>query len=256
MTRRIGVLDWGIGGIDALDRLRRARPDLDWVYHSDAGVTPYGRLPHDVLAARLAEVVAELEVELVVVACNAASTVLGEVDLGVPAIGVIAPGLETVLATDHQVLGLIGGERTIASRVWEEPLARAGRRVHARVAQPLSAHVEAGRLSGPELEADLDTILAPLSGVEALILACTHYPAVRGPIAERLPGVVLLDPVDALVERVLEQLPPTSARMGSLRALTSGDPRATRAAAIAAFGVDPGEVTCRRTRSPSSRPPG
>ncbi|MCA9491689.1 MAG: aspartate/glutamate racemase family protein, partial [Myxococcales bacterium] len=146
---RVGVLDWGIGGVDALDRLRRLRPDLDLVYHSDAGTTPYGRLSRDALASRVSEVVAGLGVDLVVVACNAASTVLGELDLRVPAIGVIEPGLEAALATEHRVLGLVGGERTIASGVWERPLVRAGRRVVARAAQPLSAHVEAGRLEGP-----------------------------------------------------------------------------------------------------------
>lgn len=240
---RVGVIDWGIGGIDTLGRLGRARPDLDLVYFSDAGTTPYGRLPRETLARRVEEVVAGLGVDLVVVACNAASSVLPELDLPVPAVGVIEPGLRAVLRTDHQVLGLIGGERTILSRVWEEPLARAGRRVVARVAQPLSAHVEAGRLRGPEVEADLDAILEPLIGSEAVVLACTHYPALAAPIAARLPGVALIDPVDALVDAVVQVLPAAGPRRGSVHASTTGDPSATRAGAIAAFGFDPGEVS-------------
>lgn len=241
---RVGVLDWGIGGVDALARLRAARPDLDLVYHSDAGTTPYGRCSREALARRVADVADGLGVELVVVACNAASTVLDAVRT--PAVGVIEPGLRAALSTPYLGFGVIGGERTITSGVWEAPLRAAGRRVVARVAQPLSAHVEAGRTSGSEVEADLDVILAPLRGQEAAILACTHYPALRGPIAARLPGTALLDPVDALVEEVLGRLGPSTGREGTLRVLTTGDPDAMRTSARAAFGVELGRIELLR----------
>lgn len=236
MSARLGILDWGIGGVDALRRLRGRYPKLAMTYWSDSGFTPYGKVPAPALAARLTEVAARMSVTHLVVACNAASTVLDEAPLPIPTVGVIAPGVALALRSPARILGLIGGRRTIASGAWERPLVAAGREVRARIAQPLSAHVEAGRLAGPELERDLAGILAPLTGIEVLILACTHYPAIAGAIARQLPGVALLDPVDALHDAVAAW-PLDVGAGGDLRVVTTGDPGATREAAHRAFGV-------------------
>lgn len=242
---RVGVLDWGIGGVDTLARLRARLPELPLTYWSDSGFTPYGKVAAPALAARVAAVARRMDVTHLIVACNAASTVLDMADLPVPTLGVIAPGVAFALASPARTFGLIGGERTIASGAWERPLVAAGRAVYARVAQPLSAHVEAGRLDGAALERDLDAILAPLDGaVDALILACTHYPAIAAPIRQRLPGVPLIDPVDALVDAVLDAWPVAGARGAGTRVLTTGSRAATREAARRAFGFgcDPTEV--------------
>jgi glutamate racemase len=241
---RVGVLDWGIGGVDALARLRARFPRLPLTYWSDSGFAPYGKVPARALAARVAAVARRMDVSHLVVACNAASTVLDEADLPVPTLGVISPGVALALASPARSFGVIGGERTIASGAWERPLVAAGRTVRARVAQPLSAHVEAGRLDGAALERDLDAILAPLAGVEALILACTHYPAIAGPIRRRLPGVPLVDPVDALIDAAADVWRLADRGDGALRVLTTGAAAETRWAALRAFGVtlDPTEV--------------
>jgi len=238
---RLGVLDWGIGGVDALSRLRARYPRLPMTYWSDSGFTPYGKVPADALAERVASVARRMEVSHLVIACNAASTVLDHTAMPVPTLGVIAPGVALALASEARTLGVIGGERTIASGAWEQPLTAAGRVVRARVAQPLSAHVEAGRLAGPALERDLDQILAPLTGVDALVLACTHYPALAPAIARRLPGVSLIDPVDGLLDAVTDWTL-GAGDSGPTRVLTTGDPAATRAAALRAFGVELGAV--------------
>ena len=205
---RLGVLDWGIGGLDAFRRLRARFPDVAMAYASDSGFTPYGRVPAQELRARVELMARRLGATHLVIACNAASTVLEDGPLGLPTLGVIGPGVAAALATPYARFGLIGGERTIRSGAWERPLSAAGREVVARIAQPLSAHVEAGRLSGPELDRDLDEILAPFKGAappEALILACTHYPALADALRRHLPGVALIDPVPALVETAATQ---------------------------------------------------
>ncbi|HEY8269331.1 MAG TPA: hypothetical protein VIG33_00460 [Pseudobdellovibrionaceae bacterium] len=43
----------------------------------------------------------------------------------------------------------------------------------------------------------LQQILTPLKGYEALVLACTHYPAVSAQIQKFLPSTQLLDPAEA-----------------------------------------------------------
>jgi glutamate racemase len=110
----------------------------------------------------------------------------------------------------------------------------------------LSAHIEAGTTETRRCAADLDRILAPLAGVDAVLLACTHYPAIRGSIAERLPGVTLLDPAEAVVERVLERaLVPAPGAADIF--LTTGDPRAFERGAKRAWGL---EVECPAVARP------
>ncbi len=96
----------------------------------------------------------------------------------------------------------MGGRRTIAAGHYRRGLARRGRVVLSRVAQPLSAHIEAGRTGSPEFRSDLANILAPLRHVDALVLACTHYPAARDWFAAALPHATLIDPAERMAAAI------------------------------------------------------
>ena len=239
---KLGVLDWGIGGVDFHRRLRARHAGVATVYWSDSGATPYGKLGRDALAGRVAAVARALKgrgVTHLVVACNAASTVLGHPALttvGLPICGVIAPAIAATLATPARRVGVIGGRRTVRSGLYRRALLAAGRRVHQRIAQPLSALVERGELDTPTLHAELTRILAPLTGVDALVLACTHYTALLAPIRALLPGVAMIDPAAATLAEV-ERRWPLAGPGGSDMFLTTGDPRAMQDAAGLAFGV-------------------
>ncbi|HEY0138763.1 MAG TPA: aspartate/glutamate racemase family protein [Nannocystis sp.] len=238
---KLGVLDWGIGGIDFYARWKARHPEVPVVYWSDSGATPYGKLGRDALAQRVAGVVRALQgrgVTHVVVACNAASTVIGHpaLDLGVEVCGVIGPAIAATLADPGRIVGVIGGWRTISSGLYRDGLIAGGRRVISRVAQPLSAMVERGELDSPAVHAELGRILRPLRRVEALVLACTHYPALLGPIRRVLPGVRIVDPAAAALAEV-ERRWCLSGQGEADMFLTTGDPQATREAARLAFGV-------------------
>ena len=234
----VAILDWGIGGIATLQRLRLVRPDLDLIYRSDSGFLPYGKVAEDALAARVQAVALDLHerfgIAALVLACNAASTIVGRLALPFPVFDVITPGVVMARAAAHEArVGIIGGQRTIDSHAHQRALPDVA--LVAVAAQPLSAHVEAGRLDGPELLADLVPIVEALGEIDALLLACTHYPAL-GPVLTRLrPTWRLLDPVHALVANVDSASPERGC--GVLWAETSGDAIASAAAAEAAFGV-------------------
>ncbi len=274
-TADVTVLDWGIGGVDLWRRLRDARPDLAVRYRSDAGFAPWGTVPTATLRARIRAIVAAEEAagtRVVWVACNAGSTVLphlarapsnensGDVAstrLGaVDVLGVITPGVRALVlqarggagasASRRPVsIGVVGGQRTVRSGAWARPLRAAGLRVRQRVAQPLSARIEAGDPDGPQTRALVRRLCRPLRAVDALVLACTHYPAAREAFAAALPGVALVDPGDAALASALAHVAgwASLAGSGSPAAVTTGDPAATRAAALRAFGVDLGVVT-------------
>jgi glutamate racemase len=245
---RLGVLDWGIGGMGVVRALRRRAPDVPVVYFSDTGFTPYGKVPRAVLAARVSRMVTALAEEgalAVVVACNAASTVLGRLgEVPVPVFGVIECAIRLVPPGLRGTIGVVGGARTIHSGLYRRGLAGRGRLVVSRIAQPLSGHIEAGTVDSVECQTALDRILAPLRGADAILLACTHYPAIAPAIGARAPRAQLLDPAEALVAHVLATapLPP---RPAADRLLTTGDADAMRASTRRVWGFDPGR--CART---------
>jgi glutamate racemase len=235
----LAILDWGIGGFGLVAALQARHPGVAYTYFSDSGFPPYGKVEPAALAVRLAHIARHLQqrgVRQLAIACNAASTVVSQTDWpqGLQVHDVIGAGLAQCLAEPVEHLGIVGGRRTIVSRALATPLRNAGRKVSQRIAQPLSAHIERGNLSGADLMDDLDRILSPLRDVDGLLLACTHYPAISPEFQRRLPGARLFDPVQPLLLR----LDTSQMVKGKPRILTSGDAFAMAHGALAAFGVD------------------
>lgn len=244
----LGVVDWGVGGLGLVGRLDQAAPGLPIVYWSDTGAPPYGLVGTAALVARLRTVVAALAARgctEVVLACNAASTVVGHLTReAVPVTGILASGIAAVPQEAARV-GVVGGRRTIASGAYRKGLARPDRTVVSRMAQPLSGHIEAGRTDTAAFAHDLRRIVAPLRDADAVVLACTHYPAAAAHFAAELPGVALVDPVEPLAADLARRHVATSAGAPRRRTfLTTGDPVAmARAGRLAwAFEVDPEPV--------------
>lgn len=238
----LGLIDWGIGGIGVLNALDRLAPGLPVVYWSDSGATPYGRMDADELTDRLLTVVtslAERGATEVVLACNAASTVAAGLRAApIPVEGIIAHGIASV-PEELTSVGVVGGQRTIEAGLYRRGLARPGRTVLSRVAQPLSAHIEAGRTGSAQFHADLTSIVEPLQQVQALVLACTHYPAARDYFKALLPDALLIDPAEHLASAIAYRYPEaTAARQLAARVfLTSGNPAAMRHGAVRAWGT-------------------
>ena len=237
---RVVVMDWGIGGVDTLQRLQ-ARVGAEWLYLSDSGQPPYGLLDDEALQVRIRAVAATFAPDLLVVACNAASAALVPNLCDCRVAGVIEPGIALTLrqTVPGERIGILGGRRTIEAGLHAAALEAAGRRTRGLVAQPLSAHVEAGRLSGEALDADLLPLVAALADCDAVLLACTHSPALLPRLAELLPAMRWLDPVEELVEQLAAGLPALGEGEAATlpRMMTTGDAQASELAAKLAFGA-------------------
>jgi glutamate racemase len=248
MMERLGFLDWGIGGIGIFRAFRQRRPEVPVLYWSDTGATPYGRLSATALAARVRRVLRAMAgqgVTHAVVACNAASTILPDLgDVGIPVMGVIDPAIAMVSPALEGTLGVVGGARTIRSGLYRRALVTPRRQVVQRIAQPLSAHIEAGRVGTPAFERDLGRILAPLARADAILLACTHYPSAREAFRRLVPRAALLDPAEAVAETLVArwQLP----RGNGDLFVTTGPPGEMRRAARTAWGSDLGRCAVAR----------
>lgn len=239
MNTRLGIIDWGIGGVSVYKLIKEQIGDMPVTYFSDTGVTPYGKMSRTELVARLNVVIEFLKsrgVTHVVIGCNAASTAVPFLDYhGIPVEGVIEPAVEMTAKLKPARLGLIGGRRTVVSGVYRRALAAKNIAVHQRIAQPLSGLIESGDVSSDKLRREAKRILSPLKNCSHILLACTHYPAITPLLAELVsPKTKFIDPASSLLKTVKNWRLPVG---GGDIFLTSGDAAAMKTAAKAAFGV-------------------
>src|SRR5262245_56623944 len=79
-TPNIVVFDSGLGGLTVFREAVRVRPDARFVYAADDAVFPYNRLAEPAIIERVVTVmdhlIANHDPDLVVVACNTASTIV------------------------------------------------------------------------------------------------------------------------------------------------------------------------------------
>jgi glutamate racemase len=254
-TRSIGVFDSGVGGLTVLAELRRRLPGEPTIYLGDNARAPYGPRPADDVRRFTLEAVdwlAAQDVKLVVLACNTATArALDAVRerLDVPVIGVVRPGaVAAAAATRSRHVAVIATAGTVESDAYPVAIADAdaGVVVVQRACPELVSMVEAGIVDGRRAEsvvrAYLEPMLAAEPAIDTLLLGCTHYPLLRGPI-ERIVGedVAVVDSAFTTALAVEDLLDALGARASveaspSHRVATTGDVAAFLAVAERVFG--------------------
>lgn len=204
-SRPIGVFDSGVGGLTVVHELQRQLPAESLIYFGDTARVPYGNKSPDTVRRYAREILGfllELDVKMVVVACNTASAHALEYLRSVspvPVEGVLGPGARAaVSASRTRRIGVIGTAGTMASGAYERAIrALAPEAAVFQRACPLFVPlVEEGRLDGEVTRLVAHEYLAPLrdAGVDTLVLGCTHYPLLKPLLAEVMgPGVRLID---------------------------------------------------------------
>ena len=204
-SKPIGIFDSGVGGLTVVKQVLDRLPSEAIVYFGDTARVPYGTKSAKAVqafAVQDTEFLLRQGVKMVVVACHTASSVALDVLVGrfaVPILGVVEPGVDSALkSTRNRKIGVIGTRATIASRTYERQLAAkgAGVRVHSRACPLFVPFAEEGWLEGEIIRKVAETYLQPFreSGIDTMILGCTHYPLLKTVIAQVLgDGVVLID---------------------------------------------------------------
>ncbi|WP_059103872.1 glutamate racemase [Shouchella shacheensis] len=201
MSRPIGVIDSGLGGLTVVAEIMRQLPKEEIVYIGDSARCPYGPRTMEEVRTFTWEMIARLQrenVKMVVIACNTATAVVLEEArerLEVPVVGVIQPGATSAIqASARQHIAVIGTTGTILSNAYAIALQEINSDVQVEsLACPLFVPlVEQGIFSGDEAERVVRESLEPLGAFDfdALILGCTHYPLLKEVIASHLPRAV------------------------------------------------------------------
>lgn len=217
-SKPIGMFDSSLGGLTVARATIDLLPHEDLIYFGDTARCPYGpRPPEEVrkFALEIMDSLAEEDVKLLVVACNAAaSTTLEEARsrYPVPVIGVIEPGVRAgIAATRNRRVGLIGTQVTVNSRAYDRVVeaSRANVILFSQACPRFVEFVEAGDTTSEELVAVAEKYLLPLKakGVDTLILGCTHYPLLMGVIQFVMgEDVVLISSAEVTATEIYSQL--------------------------------------------------
>ena len=216
--KAIGVFVSGLGGLTVLRSLIERLPRESTVYLGDTARVPYGTKSAAVVtrySLNNGRFLARSGIKALVVACNTASSVALDAmrsELPIPVVGVIEPGAVTAArATRIGRVGVIGTHGTIASGAYQAAIAkvRPDAVVVTRSCPLFVPLVEEGWTEGPVVEAVARTYLGDLSGsgIDSLVLGCTHYPLLRATIERILgPEVTVTDSAHATAEVVAQLL--------------------------------------------------
>jgi len=219
-ARPIGVFDSGLGGLTTVKKLIESLPQEDIIYLGDTGRVPYGSRSRETItkyACQDAAFLAEYGIKAMVIACNTACSAAYSVLDGIydmPVYEVInVPARAAGSTTKNGKIGVIGTAATIRSRAYEIALRQISEDIQVvSVPCPLfvplveNGRTDAGDIAVTTIAEDYLKILNE-SGVDTLIMGCTHYPLLRGVISNVMgPGVVLIDSGEETAKLVADDL--------------------------------------------------
>ena len=218
MQKAIGIFDSGIGGLTVLKEIIAKLPGEHTIYLGDTARVPYGiRSPETVTRYSFENTrfLLQQEIKMLVVACNTASAVsLNAVkkEFPLPIIGVLGPGARAAAsATKTGTVGVIGTEATIGSGAYEQAIKKIDPAitVHSLPCPLFVPLAEEGWTDNDVAALVAEKYLARLrgSGIDTLVLGCTHYPLLKGVINKAMGnGITLIDSAFETAKEVAEVL--------------------------------------------------
>src|SRR5947209_8575914 len=224
-SQTILVFDSGLGGLTVLREIVRARPDARYVFVADDAFFPYGHHGEAQLIARVVPLMGELIAahapDLVVIACNTASTLVMShlrAAYQIPFVGTV-PAIKPACAQSKTRRVSVLGTKGTVQREYTKGLIRdfaLGCEVTLVGSGELASLAETA-LNGIDVaDGDILAEILPcfVGGGEAfsartdtIVLACTHYPLLLDRLMRLAPWPVdWIDPAPAIARRVSDLL--------------------------------------------------
>ena len=188
----IGIFDSGIGGLTVAHSIHQYLPNEQIIYFGDTAHLPYGDKSEAAIQAysiKIADVLLKKGCKVIVIACNSASSASYEllkeyVRDQAHIINVIDPMVAWVAKElQGKKVGLIGTKRTVQSGIYSKKINEIESDIKIlSLATPLLAPmIEEGFYNSQISHQIIANYLndPKLADIDALILACTHYPLIR-----------------------------------------------------------------------------
>jgi glutamate racemase len=201
-ARPLLIFDSGVGGLSVLAPIRALLPLAPLIYVADNAGFPYGtKSPAEIevrvpaLLGRLAE---RFDPELIVIACNTASTIaLGSVRaaLDVPIVGTVPAIKPAAERSATRVIGVLGTESTVRQPYVDRLSARFAsdclviRHGSAELVDLAEAKLRGEPANPAAYRATLSGLLDQPGGdrIDTIVLACTHFPLVEEELTAAAP---------------------------------------------------------------------
>jgi len=193
----IGIFDSGIGGLTVASAITKVLPNEKIVYFGDTAHLPYGDKSADSIkyyCIKISQFLLQKQCKTIVIACNTASAIAYEevkdfVGNQAIVVNVIDPVVQHVLEQNSlSNIGVIGTKGTIKSDIYAQKIYAAQPNLKvASLATPLLASmIEEGFFNNKISRTIINSYLSrpKLKNINALILACTHYPLIKQEIAD------------------------------------------------------------------------
>jgi glutamate racemase len=258
----IGIFDSGFGGLTVLKEIKQQLPHYDYLYLGDNARAPYGSRSFDTVYEYTLECVKHLfsmGCELIVLACNTASAKalrsiqqknLPLIDPNKRVLGVIRPTTEIIgnySKTGH--VGVLGTSGTVNSGSYLVEIEKffPGLKVYQEACPMWVPLIENNDYQNPGanffIERHVKNIMAKQKDIDAIILACTHYPIIINQIKTFLPSHVQLLSQGEIVASSLKdylmrhpEIEKTCSKNGSLEFYTTDLPETFDASATLFYG--------------------
>jgi glutamate racemase len=214
--KAIGIFDSGIGGLTVANAISKSLPNEKLVYFGDTAHLPYGEKSADAIryySLAIGKFLLEKECKAIVIACNSASSAAYHTlqhffeDKAI-FINVVDPLVDMVTADhDFKKVGIIATKATVESGMYQLKIkeARPDWEVAALPNPLLVPMIEEGFITDDISDAIIHNYLEQeeLQDIDALLLACTHYPLIRKHIQNILgPSVQVFDSIDAVTNEL------------------------------------------------------
>ncbi len=213
----IGIFDSGVGGLTVARAVLDQLPHEQVLYLADTAHVPYGPRPIAEVrrfTLRCLDRLVDEGAKMLVVACNSGSAAClrdARERYPVPVVDVITPAVRrAAAATRTGAVGVICTKATKTSKAYDDAFAAAPHvRLVTSACPRFVEFVERGITSGREILKVAHEYLDPIaaSGVDTLILGCTHYPMLVGVIGYVMgDGVTLVSSAEETAKDVYRTL--------------------------------------------------
>lgn len=211
----IGIFDSGIGGLTVAKAISDVLPKEDILYFGDTAHLPYGDKSKESIqlySRRISDFLVGKGCKMVVIACNTASAYaykdIAERHTVIPVVNVIDPTIEYCIQKYKQgKIGVIATRGTTKSRIYSRKIKQGNSELKvAQSATPLLAPmIEEGFFNNNISQTIINSYLSAknLKHLNALILACTHYPLIKQEVINFYKGdVEVIDSASVVAEHV------------------------------------------------------
>ena len=201
IQKNILIFDSGVGGLSVYKEISQLLPNHNYTYVFDNEAYPYGELDQQVLVRRVQSIVASFvashAIDIVVIACNTASTIVLptlRANNPIPIVGVV-PAIKPASLLANKAVGLIATPATITREYTHELIKNfsSNKRVELLGSTRLVDMAE-DKLRGEAINLEeLQQILQPMiNTIDVAVLGCTHFPLIKSEIQQVLGKNVVL----------------------------------------------------------------